>query len=55
MFREKLLTFTRPLENDRYGIYDPLGVSLLRREHKLKHNFADTLANYLNPLCPLSL
>ena len=56
MFREKLLTFIRPLENDTYGIYDPLGVRLLNRlrlgsshlkEHKFRHNFAETL----NPLC----
>ena len=28
MFRKKLLTFIRPLENDTYGIYDPLGVKI---------------------------
>ena len=59
MFRKKLLAFIRPLENDTYGIYDPLGVILLNilrlgfsnlREHKFKHNFADTL----NPLCSCS-
>ena len=33
MFRKKLLTFIRPLENDTYGIYDPLGVRLLNRLH----------------------
>ena len=26
MSRKKLLNFMRPLENDTYGIYDPLGV-----------------------------
>ena len=32
MFREKLLTFIRPLENIYiYGIYDPRGVRLLNR------------------------
>ena len=60
MFRKKLLTFIRPLENNTYGIYDPLGVRLLNRlrlgfshlrEHKFRHNFADTL----NPLCSCSL
>ena len=60
MFRKKLLTFTRPLENDTYGIYDPLGVNLLNRlrlgfshlrKHKFRHNFADTL----NPLCSCTL
>ena len=60
MFRKKLLTFIRPLGNDTYGIYDPLGIRLLNRlrlgfshlrEHKFRHNFADTL----NPLCSRSL
>ena len=56
MLRKKLLTFITTLENDTYGIYDPLGVWLLNilrlgfsnlREHKFSHNFAGTL----NPLC----
>ena len=56
MFHKKLLTFIRPLENDTYGIYDPLGVRLLERlrlgfsqlkEHNLRHNFDGTL----NLLC----
>ena len=59
-FRKKFLTFIRTLGNDTYGIYDPLGVRLLNRlrlgfshlrEHKFRHNFADTL----NPLCSCSL
>ena len=50
----------RPLEYDAYGTYDSLGVRLLNRlrlgfshlrEHKFRHNFADTL----NPLCSCSL
>ena len=45
MFRKKLLAFIRPLGNDTYGIYDPLGIRLpnrLRlgfihlREHKFR-------------------
>ena len=60
MSREKLLTFVRHLENESYGICDPLGVRLLKisrlgfnqsRQHKFRHNFADTL----NPLCSCSL
>ena len=56
MFCKKLLAFIRPLENDTYGIYDTFGFRLLNRlplgfshlrEHKVTHNFADTL----NPLC----
>ena len=60
MFLKKLLAFIRPLGNDTCGIYDPLGIRLLNRlrlgfshlrEHRFKHNFADTL----NPLCSCSL
>ena len=56
VFRKTLLAFIRPLENDTYGIYDPLGFRLLSRsrlgfshlrEQKFRYNFADTL----NPLC----
>ena len=55
MFCKKLLAFIRPLGNDTYGTYDPLGIRLLNRlrldsshlrEHKFRHNFADAL----NPL-----
>ena len=60
MFRKKLLAFIRPLGNNTYGIYDPHGIRLLNRlhlgfghlrEHKFRHNLADTL----NPLCSCSL
>ena len=60
MFRKKLLAFIRPLGNDTYGIYDPLGIRSPNRfrlgfshlkEHKFRHNFDDTL----NPLCSCSL
>ena len=60
MLLKNLLTFTRPLENDTYGIYDALGVWLRNRlrlgfshlrEHKFRHSFADIL----KPLCPCSL
>ena len=59
MFHKKLMTLIRPLGNDTYGIYDPLGFRLLSRlclgfshlrEHKFRHNFA----NILNPLFMLS-
>ena len=52
MFRNK---FIRPIENSTYRIHDPIGIKLLNRmraafshlrEHKFRHNFADTL----NPL-----
>ena len=60
MFRKKLLAFIRPVGNCMYGIYDPFGVKLINRfrlgfsplrEHKFRHNFADTL----NPLCSCTL
>ena len=60
MFRKKLLTFIRPSEKSIYNIYDPQGSKLLNRlrlgfshlrEHKFRHNFADTV----NPLCSCAL
>ena len=60
MFRKKLLALIRALANNTYGIYDPLGVTLLNRlrlgfshlmKNKFRHNFVDTL----NPLCSFSL
>ena len=57
IFRKRLLTFIRPLDNDTYGINDPFGVRLLNRlrfgfrRTKFRHNFADTL----NPLYSCSL
>ena len=58
MFRKILLTFIRPLENDTYGIYDPLGLRLLNRlrlgfSHLREHNFRNNFAD--NPLCSCSL
>ena len=51
VFRKKLLIIIRPLENDTYAIYDPLAGFSNLKEHKFRHNFADTL----NPLCPCSV
>ena len=60
MFRKKLLAFIRPVRNSMYGIYDRFGVKLINRlrlgfshlrEHKFRHNFADTV----NPLCSCTL
>ena len=60
VFCKKLLAFIRPLGNDTYGIYGPLGVRLLSglrlgfnhlKEHKFRHNFVDTL----NSLCLCSV
>ena len=55
LFRKKLIEFIRPIGNSVYRIHDPIGITLLQslqlgfshlREHKFRHNFADTL----NPL-----
>ena len=60
MFHKKLLAFIRPVGNSMYGIYYLLGVKLINRlrlgfshlrEHKFRHNFADTV----NPLCSCTL
>ena len=54
------MAFIRPLGNSMYGNYDPFGVKLINRlrlgvshlrEHKFRHNFADTV----NPLCSCTL
>ena len=56
MFRKRLSTFIRPSEKSIYNVYGPQGFKLLNkvrlgfghlREHKFRHNFADTV----NPLC----
>ena len=55
-FRKKLLIFIKPTENKTYRIYNPLGIKLFNRlrvtfsnlkEHKFKHNFADTLNRFM--------
>ena len=60
MFLKKLLNFIRPSEKSIFNIYDPQGSKLLNRlrlgfshlrEHKFRHNFADTV----NPLCSCAL
>ena len=59
-FRKKLLNFIRPSEKSIFNIYDPQRSKLLNRirlgfshlrEHKFRHNFADTV----NPLCSCAL
>ena len=52
MFRKKLLTFEKPLENDICG---PLGVRLFSRlhlgfSHLKEHKFRFDFADVLNPL-----
>ena len=54
------MAFIRPVGNSLYAIYDTFGVILINRlrlgfshlrEHKYRHNFADTV----NPLCSCAL
>ena len=60
VFRKTLLDFIWPTANSTFGTNDVSGLKLLTRlcvsfsnlnEHKIKHNFEDTL----NPLCSCSL
>ena len=57
VFKKKLLSKIRPPAKSVFGIYDPMGLSLLTQLrvglsklnfHKFKHNFRDTI----NPMCP---
>jgi len=60
IFKSKLLTYIRPIQNTVYNIFDPTGLKFLTRlrlgfshlnEHKFRHNFQDCI----NPLCTCSL
>ena len=59
VFKKKLLSIICPPAKSVFGIYDPIGFSLLTQLrvgfsklnfHKFKHNFRDTI----NPMCPTS-
>ena len=59
-FKSSLLSFIRPIQNNVYNIFDPIGLKFLTRlrlgfshlnEHKFRHNFKDCM----NPLCSCSL
>ena len=60
IFKNKLLSFIRPVQSSIYNIFDQIGIKLLTRlrlefshlnEHRFRHNFK----NCLNPLCSCSL
>ena len=60
VFKNRLLSFIRPIANSIYDIHDPIGLKLLTRlrlgfshlnEHRFRHNFQDCM----NPLCSCSL
>ena len=55
-----MLSFIRPIANNVYNIFDPIGLKLLTRlcldfshlnEHRFRHNFQDCM----NPLCSCNL
>ena len=59
-FKSRLLSFIRPIPNNVYNIFDPIGLKHLTRlrldfshlnQHRFRHNFQDCL----NPLCSCSL
>ena len=58
-YRESITNIDCPPAKSVFGIYDPIGLSLLTQLrvglsklefHKFKHNFMDTI----NPMCPTS-
>ena len=60
VFKSRMLSFIRPIANNVYNIFDPIGLKLLTRlrlgfshlnEHIFRHNFQDCM----NPLCSCSL
>ena len=60
VFKSRFLSFIRPIANNVYNIFDPIGLKLLSRlrlgfsnlnEHRFRHNFQDCM----NPLCSCSL
>ena len=59
-FKNRLLSFFRPVQNNIFNIFDPTGLKFLTRlrlgfshlnEHRFRHNFQDCM----NPLCSCSL
>ena len=60
IFKNRLLSFIRPVQSNIFKIFDPIGLKFLTRlrlgfshlkNHKFHHNFQDCL----NPLCSCSL
>ena len=60
IFKNRLLSFIRPMQSDVYNRFDPIGLKFLTHlrldfsnlnEHRFRHNFQDCL----NPLCSCSL
>ena len=60
VFKSRLLSFIRPIENNVYNIFDPVGLKFLTRlrlgfSHLNKHRFQHNFQDCINPLCSCSL
>ena len=60
IFKNRLLSFIRPLESNVYNIFDPKGLKFLTRlrlgfSHLNEHRFRHNLQDCMNPLCSCSL
>ena len=60
IFKNRLLSFIRPVQSSIFNVFYPIGIKLLTRlrldfshlnEHRFRHNFK----NCMNPLCSCSL
>ena len=54
IFKNRFLSFIRPVQNSVFNIFDPKGLKRLNRlrlEHRFRHNFEECV----NPLCSCSL
>ena len=60
IFKNRLLSFIRPVQSNIYHIFDPKGLKFLTRlrvglSHLNEHRFCHNFQNCLNPLCSCSL
>ena len=60
LFKSRLLSFIRPVQNNIYNIFDPEGLKFLTRlrvglSHLNAHRFHHNFQECLNPLCSCSL
>ena len=60
LFKSRLLSFIRPVQNKIYNIFDPEGLKFLTRlrvglSHLNTHRFCHNFQDCLNPLCSCSL
>ena len=58
-FKNKLLSFIRPVQNNIFNIFDPIGLKFLTRlrlgfSHLNEHRFRHTFQDCMNTLCSCS-